>query len=47
MSDLKLVIFDMDGTLIDSQDFIHMAMSNKLAICRMDDEIVIKCDILG
>jgi phosphoglycolate phosphatase len=26
MSDLKLVIFDMDGTLMDSQEFIHFAM---------------------
>ncbi|HIP22921.1 MAG TPA: HAD family hydrolase, partial [Rhodobacteraceae bacterium] len=26
MSDLKLVVFDMDGTLMDSQDFILLAM---------------------
>lgn len=27
MSDLKLVVFDVDGTLIDSQEFILMAMA--------------------
>ncbi|NRP12850.1 Pyrophosphatase PpaX [Aliiroseovarius sp. xm-m-379] len=31
MSDLKLVVFDVDGTLIDSQDFIVEAMSRAFA----------------
>lgn len=31
MSDLKLVIFDMDGTLMDSQAFILRGMGQGLA----------------
>lgn len=32
MSDLRLVVFDVDGTLIDSQDFILMAMARAFSL---------------
>ncbi len=45
MSDLKLVIFDMDGTLIDSQDFIHHAM--KYAFDKAGYPAPCRADVLG
>lgn len=33
MSDLRLVIFDVDGTLVDSQNHIFMAMEGTYAAC--------------
>ena len=45
MSDLKLVVFDMDGTLIDSQDFIHMAM--RYAFEKAGHPVPRKADVLA
>lgn len=45
MSPLKLVVFDMDGTLIDSQDFIFLAMS--FAFERAGHPAPSKADVLS
>ncbi len=45
MSDLKLVIFDMDGTLMDSQAFIQLGMGQGLAAAGYSD--VSKDDIMS
>ncbi len=45
MNDLKLVIFDMDGTLIDSQDFILTAM--RYAFEKAGHPVPRKADVLS
>ncbi len=45
MSDLKLVVFDVDGTLIDSQEFIKEGM--RRAFRAMDWELPSDADILS
>lgn len=45
MSDLKLVVFDVDGTLIDSQDVIHEAMTRTFT--RMNRPVPTKAQTLA
>lgn len=45
MSELKLVIFDMDGTLMDSQDFILLAM--RYAFDKAGHPVPSKADVLS